>query len=243
MVSASSRHYAALPRSMQLEAGDVLALCGGPSPCLSIWPAGSAQAQEFHRFEQSRSRCWGTLHAVPTAAEDSTRDGQGCSINGDVGRPYEEQDTSGAVRKRETGGCTAAWLLQPNSKRRQLESQGEEMGSRFWHEHGPASSDEWQHEQGTAAAVLIRAAAPEPTALTAAGMGPTSAGRQELQHGSPVSSIGRPGAAGTLPALPEVAAVEADEGQLWMAIAAALGLLEARGKDVRDVLSCECRGG
>lgn len=83
---------------------------------------------------------------------------------------------------------------------------------------------------GRAAAELVRAAAPDPLALGSATLaGAEAAPPSEQQHSALVRSGGGPGVARTLAALPEVATVEADGNQLWMAIAATLGCLEAQG--------------
>ncbi|KAL4437971.1 hypothetical protein ABPG77_004192 [Micractinium sp. CCAP 211/92] len=203
-----------LLRAQQLEAGDVVALHGGPSPSISFWPARSAQAQAFRQFEQYSIH----LHIAVSI----------------FGRAPGSERPPAEVTIMTGDGREHRWELGEFKGRECCYVRG--TASMFRAVGGAAGDgiDFVPAGPGRAVAELVRAAAPDPlapgsAALAGAEAAPPSALQPEQQHSAPVRSGGVPGVARTLAALPEVATVEADGDQLWMAIAATLGCLEAQG--------------
>lgn len=146
-----------LPWSLQLEAGDVVALHGATSPSISFWPARSAQAQAFRQFEQSsiHRALKGGLQAAPRVAGNNASTGACGSPGSDEG----SQERHGCVstpHKRKRDKWPAAQLQQPDRNEQQPGTLGEEAGSwsqlggepAFGAERGPAEVENSVEEQG-----------------------------------------------------------------------------------------------
>ncbi|KAL4425661.1 hypothetical protein ABPG75_009677 [Micractinium tetrahymenae] len=279
VVHLQAAQAAAAAAAQPLQAGDVLALRSGPSPSLSIWPAGSAEAQAFEEFEQTarRKALRGSLRAAAAPASNRASSGAGSSEleAGDVLSIRSGPSPSIAIWPADSAEAEALMQFERTSTARFLRgglqaapepassrAPGSELPPRdivlttqdgrqhhcslvkyesshscnlrgttgMLHDLGAEAGDRLDFLPaglGRAGVLLVKAAAEQAAGQAGTEAAFVAAEQQQQQEDSPESGNDGPGLAGA--PLPKAAAVEADEGQLWMAIAAALGRLEAQG--------------